>query len=196
MSTLATKESSIMIDSKEASAALSDINEMVARVRQSRIYELASQFMVVAGVFVAAGDLATFVVPRSGLYIWPIVNVMTILVSVVISRFDHRRTGVRSFDLRTFVAFLLFYGFGLLCSVVLGHYGPREMGTFWPIYFMLFYCIAGLWFGRAFIAIGLSIAVLTLIGYFFITGFTFLIWMALVNGGGLILSGLWMRWGE
>jgi hypothetical protein len=126
MSTLATKESSIMIDSKEASAALSDVNEMVARVRQSRIYELASQFMVVAGVFVAAGDLATFAVPRSGLYIWPIVNVMTILVSVVISRFDHRRTGVRSFDLRTFVAFLLFYGFGLLCSVVLGHYGPRE----------------------------------------------------------------------
>ena len=58
---------------------------------------------------------------------------------------------------------------------------------------MLIYCIAGLWFGPAFIAIGLGITVLTLIGYFFVTGFAFLLWMAAVNGGGLILGGLWMR---
>ena len=58
---------------------------------------------------------------------------------------------------------------------------------------MLFYVIAGLWFGYAFVAIGIAITVLTLIGYFFVTGFTFLLWMAVVNGGGLILGGLWMR---
>jgi hypothetical protein len=188
--------SSIMIDHKEASAALSDINEMVQRVRQSRIYDLASQFMVVAGLFVVAGNLATYVLPHYSAYIWPSINILTVAVSGVVSIFDHRRTGIRSFDLRVFVALVLFYAFGLLCSVVLGHYGGREMGTFWPIYFMLFYCIAGLWFGRAFIAIGLSIALLTLAGYFFITGFAFLLWMAVVNGGGLIVSGLWMRWGE
>jgi hypothetical protein len=103
---------------------------------------------------------------------------------------------VRSFDFKVLLALVLFYGFGLLCTVIFGHYGSREIGTFWPIYFMLFYCIAGLWFGRAFIAIGLSIALLTLVGYFFITGITFLLWMAVVNGAGLVVSGLWMRWGE
>jgi hypothetical protein len=185
-----------MIDSKEASQALSDINEMVARVRQSRIYELASQFMVVAGVFVIAGNLLTYFVPRQGFVIWPVVNVATIAASALVSVFDRRRTGVRTFDGRVFAAFVLFYAFGVLCTGVLGHYGPREMGTFWPIYFMLFYCIAGLWFGRAFLAIGAGIIVFTLIGYFFITTDLFLIWMAMVNGGGLILSGLWMRWGE
>jgi len=61
---------------------------------------------------------------------------------------------------------------------------------------MLFYCLAGLWFGRAFIVIGLAITVLTLIGYLFITGGMFLLWMAAVNGGGLVLSGLWMRRSE
>jgi hypothetical protein len=40
---------------------------------------------------------------------------------------------------------------------------------------------------------GLAIIVLTLIGYFFVEGVAFLLWMAAVNGGGLILSGLWMR---
>ena len=62
---------------------------------------------------------------------------------------------------------LLFFAFGYLCRIVLGHFGPRQLGTFWPIYFMLFYSIAGLWFGYAFIVIGLGITALTLIGYFY-----------------------------
>ena len=44
------------------------------------------------------------------------------------------------------------------------------MGAFWPIYFMLLYIIAGLWFGHAFVAIGLAISALTLVGYFFVGG--------------------------
>ena len=94
------------------------------------------------------------------------------------------------------VAYVMFFAFGYFCTEVLGDFTPRQLGTFWPVYFMLFYSIAGLWFGWAFLAIGLSITALTLIGYFFIGGATFLLWMALVNGGGLILSGFWMRWGE
>jgi hypothetical protein len=194
--TTALQGNGTMIDSKEASAALSEINDMVRRVRQSSIYDLASQFMVVAGVFVTAGNLANFFAPGYSLVIWPAVNVLMVVTSAVVSLFDFRRTGVRSFDARVLIVFVLFYAFGILCSLVLGHYGPRELGTFWPIYFMLFYCIGGLWFGRAFLAIGLTITALTLIGYFFITSAAFLLWMAVVNGGGLIVSGLWMRWGE
>ena len=52
--------------------------------------------------------------------------------------------------------------------------------------------LAGLWFGYAFVAIGLGISALTLIGFFYI-GEAFPLWMAFVNGGGLILGGLWMR---
>jgi hypothetical protein len=185
-----------MIDSREAQAALADINDMVARVRQSRIYDIASQIMIVAGVMVLAGNIATYVTPRYAYYIWPGINVLNVVAAAVISVMSYRRTGVRAFDYRVLVAFLLFYGFGILCISVLGHFGWREMSVFWPTYFMLFYCLAGLWFGRAFLAIGLSITVLTLIGYFFIGGALFLLWMAAVNGGGLILSGFWMRWGE
>src|ERR1043165_6412255 len=105
-----------MTDSKEAAAALSDIKEMIQRVRQSRIFELASQFMVVHGVFVFAGNLLTYFVPRHGLYIWPAVNVLTIVGSAVVSMFDFKRTGVRTFDGRILVTFVLFYAFGLLCS--------------------------------------------------------------------------------
>ena len=68
----------------------------------------------------------------------------------------------------------------------------QELGAFWPIYYMLVYSIVGLWVGWAFVAIGLVITALTLIGYFFV-GSSFDLWMAVVNGGGLIVGGLWMR---
>ena len=185
-----------VIDSKQAAAALSDINDMVARVRQSRIYDQASKIAIVAGALVFIGNIANFVAPGYAVFIWPTVNALNVVAVVAISLVQGPKAVIGGFDFRVLGAFLLFFGFGLLCTVVLGHFGPREMGTFWPIYFMLFYCIAGLWFGRAFLAIGLAIIVLTLIGYLFITSAAFLLWMAVANGGGLIVSGLWMRWGE
>jgi hypothetical protein len=181
-----------MIGSKEATEALADINDIVRRVRQSRIYYLNSLIMVLWGVLVLAGNIATWLWPRYGGYIWITVDIAGIVGLFAISVFTYSRMGVRTFDVRMLVTFLLFFAFGYVCSNVLGHFTPRQQGTFWPIYFMLFYTIAGLWVGYAFVAIGVGITVLTLIGYFYI-GEAFPLWMALVNGGGLILGGLWMR---
>ncbi|MET4118944.1 hypothetical protein ABIB85_005656 [Bradyrhizobium sp. JR1.5] len=103
----------------------------------------------------------------------------------------HHSHGI-AFNVRLLLVFVLFFAFGYLCTNVIGHFGPRQLGTFWPLYLMLFYTLAGLWFGYAFMAIGVGISALTLIGYFYI-GEAFPLWMAFVNGGGLILGGLWMR---
>jgi hypothetical protein len=180
------------IDPKEAASALSDIESIVHRVRQSRIYNLASLIMIMWGALVFAGYLDAWLLPRSAGHGWIVVYIAGIVGSIAISASQHARDGVRTFDIRMFVAFVLFVAFGAFCSGVLAHLTPRQMGTFWPIYFMLVYTIAGLWAGQAFVAIGIGITALTLIGYFFI-GDAFDLWMAFVNGGGLILGGLWMR---
>jgi hypothetical protein len=180
------------IDSREAASALSDINEIARRVRQSTIYTLASLMLIMWGVLVFAGYLVTFMSPRHAGYAWLAVYAAGIIGTVVISAYNRARSGIRTFDFRMFAAFLLFIAFGIFASVWLGHFTPRQMGTFWPIYFMLVYTIAGLWVGNAFVAIGLSITALTLIGYFYVGG-GFDLWMAFVDGGGLILGGLWMR---
>ncbi len=179
-----------MIDSKEASAALSDIDEMVRRVRQSQTYDLASLVMILWGALVFAGNIATCLWARDGNAIWIAVNVAGSLSTLVIIYFQ---SGSRGFDVRMMVAYLLFFAFGYLCTKVLGDFTPRQLGTFWPIYFMLFYAIAGLWFGAAFVLIAIAVSALTLIGYFYFGGLAFLVWMAFVNGGGLIVGGLWMR---
>ncbi|MDO9296875.1 hypothetical protein [Bradyrhizobium sp.] len=179
------------IESREAAAALSDIEDIVRRVRQSRIYQLASLLLIMWGALTFTGYLVTWFSPRHAVYAWPAVYVVGIAGSAAISVSNRMRSGIRTFDIRMFAALLLFIAFGIFCCW-LGHFGPRQLSTFWPIYFMLIYTIAGLWVGHAFVAIGLSIIVLTLAGYFFI-GDAFDLWMAFVNGGGLMLGGLWMR---
>jgi hypothetical protein len=183
----------LMIDSKEAGRQLAAIDDVVRRVRQSAIYQTASLIMILWGVLVVAGNLATWLSPGHGGTVWTAVNVLGVVGTALLSTSGYQRTGIRSFDARILAAYMLFFAFGIFCTNVLGDFGPREVGAFWPIYFMFFYVLGGLWFGWAFVAIGLVITALTLVGYFFIVGGTFLWWMAVVNGGGLILGGLWMR---
>jgi hypothetical protein len=180
-----------MIDRQQASEALAQIDDIARRVRQSRIYDLASLMLILWGVLVFAGYLVTWLTPRYAGYAWPAAYIAGIAGSAAISASNRARSGVRSFDIRVFAAFLLFIAFGLF-ACWLGHFTPRQLGTFWPVYFMLVYTVAGLWVGPAFVAIGLSIVALTLIGYFLV-GDAFDLWMAFVNGGGLLLGGLWMR---
>lgn len=180
-----------MIDSTEASAALSDIDDVVRRVRQSRIYDLASQMMIMWGGLVFAGYLVTWLVPRYAFYGWTAVYVIGIAGWAAISGVERRRSGVRSFDAKFLFAFALLFAFGIFCCVI-GQFGSRQISVFWPVYFMMLYSIAGLWFGYAFIAIGLAVSALALVGYLY-AGNAFDLWMAFVNGGGLILGGLWMR---
>ncbi len=181
-----------MIDSKQAAEALSDVDEIVRHVRQSQIYDTASRLMILWGGLVFAGNLVTYLAPRYAGYAWIVVYVAGIAGTAAVSVFNRSRSGLRGFGLRILAAYLMFFAFGFFCVDVLGHFTPRQLGTFWPIYFMLMYCMAGLWFGYAFIAIGLAVTALTLVGYYFI-GAAFPLWMAFVNGGGLILGGLWMR---
>ncbi len=180
-----------MIDSQQATEALADVNDIVRRVRQSQIYHLASLIIIMWGALSFAGYLVTYLSPHYAGYAWIAVYIVGIAGSIAISAFQRSRSGVQTFRVRMLSAFVLFVAFGLFVCW-LGHFTPRQLGTFWPIYFMLAYSIAGLWIGPAFVAIGLGVTALTLIGYFFI-GDAFDLWMAFVNGGGLILGGLWMR---
>ena len=181
-----------MIDSQQASAALNDINDVVRRVRQSQIYQFASFIITMWGVLMFAAYIANYTWPRQGYTIWTVTNLSGLALSIAIGVVRNVRSGAYAFPIRSLITFLLIGAFGIFCSVVLGHFGPRQMIVFWALYGMLFYALAGLWFGYAFIVIAVCTTALTLIGYYYV-GAAFLLWMAAVHGGGLVLGGLWMR---
>src|SRR5688572_11369842 len=101
-----------MIDSQQASEALAEINEMTRRVRQSRIYNIASLMLIMWGALVFAGYLGSFLWPRMAGYIWIAANVAGVAGSFAISAHGYPKTGIRTFDFRMLIALLLFFGFG------------------------------------------------------------------------------------
>jgi hypothetical protein len=179
------------IDSGEAASALDEIDAITRKVRQSIFYRRASASLLLWGALVFLGYVVTFAAPRQSVHAWIIVYVVGVAGSAAIGGFD-RSHSPRSPDWRLILAFVLFFGFGLLCTLTFGGFGPRELSAFWPIYFMLPLAIVGLWAARGFVIMGAAVSGLALFGYFFVGGW-FDLWMAFVNGGGLMFAGLWMR---
>jgi hypothetical protein len=182
----------MMMDSKQATAALGEIEAITRRVRQSKFYRSTSAIMVLWGVLVALGSIITFVAPLWAGLAWTGVDVLGVVGTIVAAAWENSHGETRILDLRVLAAYALFFAFGLLWTDGLVQLPPRLLSVFWPTYFMLGYALAGLWLGIAYSVIGLAIAALTLIGYFW-AGPWFDLWMAAVDGGGLVLGGLWMR---
>jgi len=179
----------MQIDAQSAKASLDDIDAIVARVKQSSFYRGASVLIMIWGVLVACGYVASFVIPHQASVVWIAVDVLGLLATVAMA-LRYRRQGI-DFDWRIVIALLLFFAVGAMCTR-LGHFGPRELSAFWPILFMFGYALAGLWLGSAFTILGIAVAVLTFVGYLWI-GDLFNLYLALVDGGGLLFAGLWMR---
>lgn len=178
------------MDAGEAGAILAEVDAIVARVRQSRLYRLTGALLILWGAIVVAADVIGFVRPRASIATWIVANALGALASFVMLRAAPETP--RSMPWRFLAAFAVFVAFGLLWSVGFGRFGPRELNAFWPTLFLFGYALAGLWFGAAFAALGLSLSALVLAGYLW-SGEWFNLWLAAVNGGGFIVCGLWMR---
>ena len=137
-----------MIDSHQASSALADIDDIARRVRQSRFYQHASAMLMLWGALTFTGYVVSFGLPSRAGYVWVAVFVAGIAGSVVIGAWSRKRAGVNTFDARAAAAIVVFIAFGAIWSVGVGHFTPRQLGAFWPSYFMLPYTIVGLWLGR------------------------------------------------
>ncbi len=174
---------------EEASAMLADVDSVIARVKQSRIYHAASEILILWGILIAFGDLAIAAAPRLASWAWLALDALGVALTMArLSRLRRARRGL----LRFVAAFALFAAFGFLWSQGFARLGPRELAAFWPTLFLFGYALAGLWFGAAFTAVGVALTILIVAGYF-AAGDAFPLYLALVNGGGLILCGLAMR---
>jgi hypothetical protein len=175
------------ISPDQASAMLADVDGVVRRVKQSRIYRRSGDIFIVWGVLQIARHALFVAFPAIAAVGWFAVE----LVGVALTLLLLRGVGGR-FPLRVLATFALFYGFGWLWADVIGELGSRQSAAFWPTLFEFGYAVAGLWFGAAFLVIGLSAAALTAAAFLW-AGDGYWLALSIVNGGALILAGLWMR---
>jgi len=68
----------------------------------------------------------------------------------------------------------------------------RKITAYCSIVPMFAYVIIGPWVSRFFVILGLVMTALILVGYYFVPGW-FYLWVGLVGGGSLIISGVFIR---
>ena len=176
----------------EAGAELAAIEDVVARVKQSRIYRTSGNIVIMWGGAQIVQYLVASLSQADAGWSWLVVDALGIALTVwMVRRASPGGTGAPG--LKILAAFALFYGFGFVWSALIGHLGARETAVFWHTLFLFGYCLAGLWFGVAFLVIGLGLAAAVIAVYLFVQPPLFWLLIALVTGFGYGLCGLWMR---
>ncbi len=176
---------------EEASATLRDIESAEHRSSTAIGYRAAAPHLFLWGCVWMIGYGASYAWPQ-GAQIWPVLSVAGAIGSFWIgrrqgparpSRFAWNYVG-------TLVSVFLFI---TAIFLILPPRTGDQVAAFFPLLLALFYALVGIW-RRAprILVLGAAIGALTIGGYFYVHP-DFLLWMAGVGGGGLILGGLWLR---
>ena len=74
------------MDAEQAGAILAEVDSIVAKVRQSRVYRLTGALLVLWGAIVIAADLIGFVWPRWSVWTWAAANALGAAASFAMLR--------------------------------------------------------------------------------------------------------------
>ncbi len=181
------------VDRREAAASLQQIETVEQRTREAVFYAGSSVIFILWGLLVACGYAVTELYPRSASIAWlAVVAAGCAATALVIAV----RTGACPHDARNWRivwAMVVLSVYGAAWSYILGPIVPRQvLYAFQPSLFLLGMILAGLWFGRFFVALGLVGITLMLAGYLQPEPWLRM-WVAAVESGTLILGGIWLH---
>ena len=173
----------------EASAALADVDVAQSRSAQLRGYQSAAPHLIIWGIAWAVGYTATDLAPGWTNAAWLTVVPAGVVADIVVARADRPGNGAGAA-----IAWLLLIFFALVSGTiaVMQPRDPRQIGAFVPLVVAASYAIVGVMGAPRLLVLAGIIAALTVGGYFALPAH-FVLWMAAVGGGSLVLGGLWLR---
>jgi len=173
---------------QDAIDALRAVDETDATSRTLHGYSVAAPHMILWGCAYAAGYSYGYLRPENAGAVWLVLVPLAIIGDVMLS--GSRESGAKwqifAGLMATFLAFIVATG------AIMQPHDPRQMAAFVPILVGCCYIVLGIGAGRRLVLTGIALFALTLLGFFAFPSI-FLLWMAVVGGGGLILGGLWLR---
>lgn len=175
----------------EAESALTAISKTEQTSKTAFGYEKASPHLILWGVVWMIGYGATYVRPGWS-SVWVVLAPIGSLISLWIGSRTHSRER-KGHGARATATILAVFAFITATAFIMRPTSGAQVAAFIPMVVALFYSLFGIWTrGVRMLIAGLGVAALTLGGYFWLPHI-FLLWMAVVGGGGLILGGLWLR---
>lgn len=186
---------------QDASAALDEIEAAERRARQGVAYREASPFLILWGAVWLLANAATDLLPAYGRFAWPLGSLVGTLSSVVLVVLQLKRMASRHEQTpaqrcrarrRSLMIGITLLSFFVAMHVVLGTLTGRQYNAFISLFWAFAYMAAGAWLGMRIFITGVVLAVAILAGYLYVQQY-YLLWMAIVGGGSLLLAGFWLR---
>lgn len=175
----------------EAENAPGDISNAEHANSATYGYRRASPHLILWGVIWTIGHCVTYVRPQYG-FIWPGLVLSGIIVTFG-TGWNSRPTKSARFDWRYGATLLAIMFFVAAVFAIMQPQTSTQVSAFFPVLVALFYCLVGIWTrGMRMLIAGIVIAALAMGGYFWLQQY-FLLGMAAVGGGALILGGVWLR---
>jgi hypothetical protein len=185
----------------QAADSLKEIQKTGQRSAHVYGYERSSPYFIVWGVIWMIGYSGSYLLPhltgnhRSISTLWAVLTVIGMAVCYAVGRSQRSASSavrVPGFGWRMMATFVVIYLFVAGTFLIMRPVAPLASAAFAPLLVSLFYGLMGVWRGLRFAIAGAVVAALTLAGFFFLREY-FLLWMAVVGGGSLVLAGLWLR---
>lgn len=201
------QEQLLPITPEEARASLAEIDRIVLHTRQMIARGGSAPIVILWGVIWMIGYADMQFFPQTPHWFWGILDVVGIAGSFRFGRWARSSPVKNSNGGRIGLSWLILFAFGVIWLTILGpwswelnahqlaRYAPdfdRKIAAYWATVPMFAYILMGLWLDRFFVWLGAFVTAATLGGYFFITNYFFL-WMAVIGGGSLVVSGLFIR---
>jgi hypothetical protein len=178
------------ITPNEAADALRSIEQTGRRSGEAFGYRQSAPHLIIWGIAWMIGYGGSDLFPAYGNDIWlgTVIagTAASLITGTMMSKSD------RGEGWRFGVLVLIFWAFLIATDLVFGGPTARQQGAFIPLVIAAIYAGIGVFMGFRYVATGIAVAALTLIGFFYIHEH-FGLWMAAVGGGGLLLAGLWLR---
>ena len=177
------------ITREDAAHALRDAHEAEQRSRLLHGYQSAAPHLILWGcVYAATYTVSYFEPTRSGLA-WLIIMPLAIAGDVAIA---WRKRTAQTDWIMVPVMIVAFLAFIIATAAIMRPHDPRQTAAFVPLAVAWAYVVLGIHLGWRITFAGIALGVLTVFGYFTPHDW-FMLWMAAVGGGTLLLSGLWLR---
>jgi len=175
------------VSPQEAAQALQSIASTERHSATLRGYRGAAPHLVLWGLLWAVGYGLTEAMPARGTVIWAVI----VLVGIAAGLAAMFRKGSRPAAWRYAAVTATLIAFCAATFAIMAPIDSRQVAAFIPLVIAASYVIGGIWFGARYAAAGIAIAALTL-GGFFLLREHFMLWMAFVGGGALLLAGWWL----
>jgi hypothetical protein len=180
------------ISKDDAAAALRDIDQAGERSLELKSYDTGGPYLLIWGLaWLVAGSVTDFM-PRQGALIWNTVNAIAVIATIWLTYRLARQNANRRGSWRVFLAAFIL---AVFANTVLWLFQPlaaNKIMAFVGLLNATGYALLGLWQGPRWIIAGGIVALALLVGFYYVPEH-YSLWMGVVGGGSMIISGVWIR---